>query len=73
MIITSRTEVFFNIEMTAEQVEDIHDFLVVNQTSDAAFMAVQELHGPERTDAIRETLVNLLMTLEGENNERQNP
>lgn len=65
MIITSRNEKFYNIEMTAAQASDIQEFLIETRKSDAAFMSFNALHGPKRTDEIRESLTDFLNALEG--------
>ncbi len=64
MIMTIRKDVFYSVEMTAQQKQNLIKFLVETETSDAAYMKVQEIYGVKVCDEIRDTVIDLLRSLE---------
>ena len=64
MIITSRKEVFYRIEMTAMQAIDLQIFLKAMNDGHVNELTVQATHGAEIADAVHETLNALRDALE---------
>lgn len=64
MIITSRKEVFYKIEMTAQQAHELQLFLETGRDGHVNEMAVQALHGSQVADEVRVTLNALREALE---------
>ena len=64
MIITSRTEKFYKIEMTAEQAHYLQVLLETGRGKHVNEMHVQEEHGSEVADGVRETVTDMLDALE---------
>ncbi len=65
MMVTIRKEVSYTVEFSAQQKENLIIFLMQSEKSDSAFMAVNEIYGAAQTDDVRETVIDLLRSLEG--------
>lgn len=61
MLITSRKEVFYKIEMTAAQAADLQALLETGRNGHVNELSVDK----EIADSVNETARNLLSTLEG--------
>ncbi len=65
MMVTIRKEISYTVEFSAQQKENLIIFLMQSEKSDSAFMAVNEIYGAAQTDDVRETVIDLLRSLEG--------
>jgi len=64
MIVTNRKEVFYKIEMTARQADNLFLLLTTTQDGHVNELSVQAAHGIKRADEIRETIIDLYTALE---------
>jgi hypothetical protein len=64
MIITSRKEVFYKIEMTAQQAHNLQLLLQTGADGHVNELSITEQHGEQTGDEVRETARDLLHALE---------
>ena len=64
MIVTSRKEVFYKIEMTAQQAADLQLLLETSRDGHVNELRVQENHGTKVADDVHETVKAMLEALE---------
>lgn len=65
MIITSRKEVFYKIEMTAQQAHDIQILLETGRGGHVNELSIGDLHDSHIATEVHETIKALRETLEG--------
>ncbi len=65
MMVTIKKEISYTVEMNAQQKENLIIFLMQAEKTDSAFMSVNEIYGAAQADDVRETVVDLLRSLEG--------
>jgi len=65
MIITSRNEKVYKVEMTESQAADLQVLLESGESGHVNELEVAELYGSERADSVHETLNNLHESLKG--------
>ncbi len=61
---TIKKEITYCVEMTAQQKENLVNFLTQSQKSNEVYMGIESIYGSRHCDDIRETLTDLLTALE---------